>query len=60
MRDRIEVDINRELLAMEIDPNDPCGCFIHQALVGILPERTEIRVGIENITIGGITYQCNA
>ena len=56
MNDRIEVDINRELLTREINPNDPCGCFIHQALVDILPN-AEIRVGIEHIAIGGIIYE---
>ena len=55
MNERIEVDINRELLAMEINPNDPCGCFIHEALVGLYPD---VVVGYESIGFDGKTYYC--
>ena len=55
MNERVEVNIDDEILAKKINPNDPCGCFIHEALVGLYPD---VVVGYNSIAFDGKTYYC--
>ena len=53
-----KIEVTQDILDLDLDPSDSCGCFLHRAISGDFPSTgTDVTVGFYSIGILGRYYE---